>query len=122
MSSNEITISYTTNIDYWKDYGNHQLVTEFPSDKLFIDQIMFAPKRGIQISRINTHIVQQMFPDDKGLDRTCNGNFFDDRSNAKLWCCAFKYSLATESCHEFWNKYKDTDAASKFIAIVLGEG
>lgn len=128
----EISVAYSKDELYWQEafdlkqiYSIDDIYKKNNNGKLIIEcitYICFVSNMGILIeAEKGTFFYSLQNPGPEILEHLCQANLFGPKANAKMWYCAFKYSLENKSCIAFWEKYKHTNGGSKFMSLMLGQ-
>lgn len=124
MVVEKVDVVYSKRVEYWIDFGiNGQFIDITDFNKVFKDitDVCFISGKGVGFITKRGKQYQFVGLTDELLEQLADGEYFDDMANAKMWYCCLKYALENKECIKFWEKYKDTYAGTKFMAIVLSE-
>lgn len=120
----EISIAYTKNRDSWRAEPERELKTidELKAIAEHITDICFVSGCGLGIVYSDGVKKYRQFEKltPQLLEDIADAMLFGKVSNAKVWYCCLKYSIENRDCIGFWEKYKNTSAGPRFMAIVLG--
>ena len=127
----EIRVAYSKNSEIFDTNieilnSKEDLYREIDGKKFIdcINYICFISNVGIYIEAEIKQFVHHSYayknPGPDLLEYLCEMNFFGREANAKIWYCAFKFSLENKDCVAFWEKYKHTMGGMRFMSLILG--
>lgn len=133
---NKVIVHYSKNKEFWRDFGESgklKTIDDFKKVASDITDVCFISGCGVGFL-VEKEYQGFGFYGTKGYDRhyqfdclspallegLADGFFFDKEANAKMWYCCFRFAVENPECVDFWYKYKDTTAGSKFMGIMLG--
>ena len=132
-----VSVAYTRDNDHW-EVGKVTKITTLDELKTIAKDttdVCFVSGRGIGVLTLEEdsnygffdtgytreHYYQLDNPTADILEQIAEAFLFDRQANAKMWYCCLKYALENKECRQFWDKYKDTSAGTKFMALMLSE-
>lgn len=118
------SIAYSTRQNYWRDFEKEKQlkdVADFEKIVKTVTDVCFISGCGVGFRTEAFKFYQFSGLTSEILDELANGDFFDGKSNAKMWYCCLRYALENKDCSDFWHKYKETSAGTKFMALILGQ-